>query len=340
MAPGVVVHHVDAGPPRPIPKDDLLVAHGGVRGAAACRAWRDDRPDVVHAALLDVGPRVADRPPRDHRVPVVQTFHALGVVKRRYQGDEDTCPPERCAIERDIVRRADAIVATCSDEVFELVRLGAPRSRLTVVPVRRRPRPLPARRPARARGRAGLRARCCASGASWSARASATPSRRSPACPTPSSSIAGGPPRRRARRATPRPGACAPSPSATASPTGSTLRGRVARDDLPRAACAPRTLVVCAPWYEPFGIVPLEAMACGVPVVASAVGGMIDTVVDGVTGVHVPPRDPDRLGGVAARPARRPRAPRRAGARPACAARGACTRGTASPPRRSTSTPG
>jgi type III pantothenate kinase len=36
-------------------------------------------------------------------------------------------------------------------------------------------------------------------------------------------------------------------------------------------------------------------MACGVPVVASAVGGLIDTVVDGRTGVHVPPRDPERL---------------------------------------------
>jgi type III pantothenate kinase len=81
------------------------------------------------------------------------------------------------------------------------------------------------------------------------------------------------------------------------------------------------TLMVCVPWYEPFGIVALEAMACALPVVASAVGGLRETIVDGATGVLVPPRDPARLaeaaGALLNDPARRA-ALGRAGRRRAC----------------------
>jgi glycosyltransferase involved in cell wall biosynthesis len=54
-------------------------------------------------------------------------------------------------------------------------------------------------------------------------------------------------------------------------------------------------LLVNVPWYESFGRAALEAMACGTPVVASAVGGHTDTVVDGSTGALIPPRQPDVL---------------------------------------------
>jgi len=72
------------------------------------------------------------------------------------------------------------------------------------------------------------------------------------------------------------------------------LCGSVARDEMP-AILRSADVVACAPWYEPFGIVPLEAMACGVPVVATAVGGMLDTVVHDVTGYLVQPKRPDLL---------------------------------------------
>jgi glycosyltransferase involved in cell wall biosynthesis len=70
--------------------------------------------------------------------------------------------------------------------------------------------------------------------------------------------------------------------------------GGVARADVP-ALIRDSDVVVSVPWYEPFGIVPLEGMACGRPVVGTAVGGLLDTVVPGTTGELVPPRRPEQL---------------------------------------------
>ena len=70
---------------------------------------------------------------------------------------------------------------------------------------------------------------------------------------------------------------------------------------------------------ESFGLVALEAQACGTPVVAAAVGGLVTAVRDGVSGVLVDGHDPDDwarvLGGLLAAPGRRARAVARARSR-------------------------
>ena len=73
-----------------------------------------------------------------------------------------------------------------------------------------------------------------------------------------------------------------------------TFRGARAQDILPCYYSAAEVVVVPS-YYESFGMVALEAMACGAPVIASKVGGMAFTVQDGVTGFHFPFRDHEEL---------------------------------------------
>jgi D-inositol-3-phosphate glycosyltransferase len=294
IAPGVVVHHVDAGPPRPVPKDDLL-PHMGAFGEQLRQQWIDRRPDVVHSHfwMSGLASLAAARP---LGIPVAHTFHALGVVKRRYQAAADTSPPERLGVERRIAQQVDRIIATCTDEIFELRRLGAPAERLAVVPCGV---DLDSFDPT---GDALLppHPRRIVSVGRLVERKGVDDLLRSVALlPRTELVIAGGPDA----------DAFGDDPDSAhllqlADRLGVTERvrfvGRVSREQVPpllRSA----TVVVCVPWYEPFGIVPLEAMACGRPVVASAVGGLVDTVVDGVTGVHVPPRRPEHLARVLGR---------------------------------------
>ena len=288
LGPGVCVDHIDAGPAAVIGKDELLPYMDDFAEDLR-RCWSADPPDLVHSHFWMSGraalaARLAD-------VPVAHTFHALGVVKRRHQGFADTSPRGRLAEERRIAARADRIIATCSDEVVELMRMGADPGRVTVVPCGvdlqafTPAGPVEARRSSRHRlvviGRLVER-----KGVDDVITALAD-------VPGTELVVAGGPPAHELNHHEE-----AQRLRALAERLGVAervrLRGQVARSDVP-ALLRSADAVVCAPWYEPFGIVPLEAMACGVPVVASAVGGMLDTVEDGVTGVHVAPRDPSAL---------------------------------------------
>jgi glycosyltransferase involved in cell wall biosynthesis/phosphoheptose isomerase len=289
MAPGVVVHHVDAGPPAPIAKDELL-PFMEVFGRRLLRAWAGTRPDIVHTHFW-MSAHAAMPAAHALAIPLVHTFHALGNVKRRYHGADDPSPPERLDIEREIIRRADHIICTCTDELFELLRLDADRERLSIVPCGvdlTRFSPDGPREPRRAdRPRIACVTRLVQRKGVGNVISAL------PELPGTELVVAGGPHRDDLMA---HPGARRLLALADEAGVADRLdlRGRVGRDELP-ALLRSADAVVCAPWYEPFGIVALEAMACGVPVVASAVGGLVDTVVHEVTGVHVPPRDPERL---------------------------------------------
>lgn len=73
-----------------------------------------------------------------------------------------------------------------------------------------------------------------------------------------------------------------------------TFAGQISHEFLPDYYAASDICVVPS-LYEPFGLVPIEAMACGTPVIASAVGGLKYTVIDGETGLLVPPQQDEKL---------------------------------------------
>jgi D-inositol-3-phosphate glycosyltransferase len=285
---GVVVEHVPAGPPREIPKDELL-PHMPAFGACLASRWVKDPPDVVHAHFWMSG-LASLIGSRENGIPVVQTYHALGVVKQRYQGPADSSPAGRIRLEKAIGHDAARIIATCSDEVFELVRMGVNRRSISVVPCGVDADQFTPEGPAAARD---SRYRLLAVSRLVPRKGIDTVIVALRKVPDAELVVVGGPdaadlPRdpeyRRLADIADRAGVA----------DRVRFAGRVPRPQMP-GLIRSADVVVSVPWYEPFGIVPLEAMACGVPVVASAVGGLIDTVVEGSTGLHVPPRRPDAL---------------------------------------------
>jgi glycosyltransferase involved in cell wall biosynthesis len=129
------VIHVPAGPPAPEPKENLL-GHMPAFRDWMVREWATSgrRYDVVHANFFMSGLVAADIK-RRLGVPFAVTFHALGRIRKQFQGAADTFPEARIPIEERVVAEADQVIAECPQDLADLVNLyGADPERISIVP--------------------------------------------------------------------------------------------------------------------------------------------------------------------------------------------------------------
>jgi glycosyltransferase involved in cell wall biosynthesis len=302
-ADNVRVVSLPVGPPYFVPKDDLWPLMPAFRDALlAYMLRRGARYDLLHGHFWMSGWVVADLG-RRLGLPTVQTFHALGVTKRRHQGAADSSPPERFLVERRIVAGVDRVIAHCPTELLELSEdYGAARCRLALLPGAvdlQQFRPLPKLQARRQLGMHPTAPQIVYVGRLLPrkdvrnvVRALALLRQGSglPAEPL----IVGGETADPDPGATPEIGALQQLAAKLGVQEAVRFAGRKQPSEL-AVYYAAGDVKVTTPWYEPFGLTPLEAMACGRPVVGSAVGGLTFSVQDGVTGLLVPPRAPQAL---------------------------------------------
>lgn len=304
---GARVIHLPAGPQQPYDKhrvyDHLAEFVEGVLGQARADGVRYD---VLHSHYWLSG-AVAQELRRRWGAPIVHMFHTLGKMKNEVaQRPEERETARRIAVEMDIVRLADALVAATPAEERQLVGLyGADPDRIRVISPGvdiERFHPIP---PAYAKERLGL-----------------CPERRSILFVGRIEPLKGIDNLLRAiahvvgERPDLREGLCVPIIGGDADRVHQDdemvrlqeLQEDLGIDDIVMFLGAKdqdtlqyyysaAEVVVMPSDYESFGMVALEAMACGTPVIASDVGGLAFLVKHTRTGYRVPARDPQALAG-------------------------------------------
>jgi len=300
--PGVRVIHVPAGPTHFIAKEAMLPYMEQFGRFVIRFARRQKIPyDLIHANFFMSG-MVALQVKEALGIPFVMTFHALGRVRRLSQKDADTFPDVRFAIEERLTREADRIIAECPQDKHDMEQhYHAPSERIDIVPCGFDPDEFwPVTLDARQQlgldqnefivlqlGRMVPR-----KGVDNVIRAVEilihqyqVPARLL---------VVGGNAEQPDPIATPELGRLMLLAQQLGVEDAVTFTGQ-RRRELLRYYYSAANVFVTTPWYEPFGITPVEAMACGTPVIGTAVGGIKNTVMDGETGYLVPPNDPDTL---------------------------------------------
>ena len=301
------VVHVPAGPESPLDKGGLprhLPAY--VQGIREFAARKDLRYDLIHSHYWLSGLAGLELRP-EWGVPIIQTFHTLGEMKNRVaRGPEETAAPERLEGERRLMREVDWIVASTeaevalfrwlyrietdrvsviepgvdaarfypipADEAKEFIRIGQERRALLFVgriePLKGLDSLLEALALLKERGLLKRHRLCLL--------------------------VIGGEPDLPAERIDAEMNRLKQLCRTLGIADSVEFLGRRDQDTLQYYYAAAEAVVMPS-HYESFGLVALEAMACGTPVVASETGGLAFLVKDGETGFHVPTGDPAAL---------------------------------------------
>jgi len=289
--------HIKAGPKKCIPKEQLVpYKEAFAENMIIFMKIYGIRYDVIHANFF-ISAYVAMRIKERLSIPYVITFHALGKVRRLHQGDNDLFPPERIQIEQRAINLADGIVAECPQDRQDLLEhYDAPADKITVIPCGVNIKTFfnTGKKSSRTRlhipaddfvilqlGRMVPR-----KGIENVIRATAIAVQKGIKCQL---VIVGG----------------------SAANDGEHLRLKKLCEDLHindivsfvgqqeqmelKYYYSAADVFVSTPWYEPFGITPLESMACKTPVIGSRVGGIQFSVKDQETGLLVNPEQPQAL---------------------------------------------
>lgn len=301
--PGVRVVHVTAGPAKVIIKEDILQYMDEFKDNMVSFIINEHLHYALVHANFFMSAKVAMGIKQELDIPFVVTFHALGHVRRIHQAENDKFPAERLLIEEAAVKEADHIIAECPQDRDDLINYyHAPKSKITIIP--------------------------CGFSAAEFYPINKITARKFLGLPLNEHLIL------QLGRMVPRKGVdnvikalshiintkkpvklvivggeCEELEEETCPEYARLLTiarqhnvadrilfvGRKNRDQL-KFYYSAADLFITTPWYEPFGITPLEAMACGTPVIGSNVGGIKYSVSDQETGWLVKPDDAAELG--------------------------------------------
>jgi D-inositol-3-phosphate glycosyltransferase len=300
--PGIRVIHVRAGSIEKIPKELLLQHMPEFRDEMIGFMLNQQKKySLIHAHFF-MSALVAADIKKILNIPFVVTFHALGIIRRIFQGIHDGFSPDRIKVEKRIVQEADQIIAECPQDKADLIQhYDAQPQKIAVIPCgfsnqefypveKQSARAIlnidPSEKIILQLGRMVQR-----KGVDNVIRSLAHLQSSDCDCKL---IIVGGetcaeyfekdPEIKRLKQIAAEEGVV----------DNIYFAGRKNRDEL-KFYYSAADVFVTTPWYEPFGITPLEAMACGVPVIGANVGGIKYSVADGKTGFLVPPNDPRAL---------------------------------------------